>query len=323
MQTEAGSRQRTDLHPMPTLATGTASTTADPLPIRAHVIVWATLFALILLLAASVRFYDGHRVWDGWRESAGLRNSEYAERIYPDNLFRTQANTWSNLAYVAVGFYAFAFGWRDLRRPHPPGAGYLVRTPAMSFLVRTPAMSFLFGAGCCWLGVSSGFFHASLTRFGQQLDVASMYGPLLALVAISFGRRLPRVKLGKDRNGVATWPWLVGIVLLTSVVLFYFKWSMSSRVVLNALCGLVGACALLDRYWPPRNLNLGWLGWAIVALVVGTSCRQIDVAGRFTGPDAWLQGHAFWHLFTATSLGCMYLYYRSETDSIPANARPE
>jgi hypothetical protein len=303
---------------MPALATDIASTAANHLPARAHAIVWGALVALVLLLIVTTRGYDGERVWDGWRESGGLRHSEYAERIYPDKVFRTQANTWSNLAYIAVGFYAFAFGWNDLRRPQPAGAGYLVRTPAMSYL---------FGAGCCWLGASSGFFHASLTRIGQQLDVASMYGPLLALVAISLGRRLPRVRLGKNRQGSireghATWPWLVGIVVLASAVLFYFKWSMSSLVVLSTLCGLVGICALVDRFWPARNFDLGWLGWAIVALVVGTACRQIDVAGRFTGPDAWLQGHALWHLLTAASLGCMYLYYRSETDSIPAIAHP-
>jgi hypothetical protein len=80
---------------------------------------------------------------------------------------------------------------------------------------------------------------------------------------------------------------------------------------------------LSDRYLPPRDFDLGWLGWAIVALEVGTACRQIDVAGRFTGPDAWLQGHALWHLLTATSLAFIYLYYRSEPDSLPAIGCPE
>ena len=47
-----------------------------------------------------------------------------------------------------------------------------------------------------------------------------------------------------------------------------------------------------------------------------TVCRELDVAARFTGPDAWLRGHALGHILTALCLGCMDLYYRSER--IPA-----
>jgi hypothetical protein len=47
-------------------------------------------------------------------------------------------------------------------------------------------------------------------------------------------------------------------------------------------------------------------------LVLAVVCRQTDVRGRFTGPDAWLQGHALWHVLTAASLGAMYAYLRSE-----------
>jgi hypothetical protein len=279
---------------------------AEPhLPARLHGIVWAALLALIVLLAI-FSVYDGQRVWDGWRESDGLRRPTYAERIYPDNLFRTWANTWSNLSYIAVGFYCIALGWNDLRQCRPARVGYLVSTPALSIL---------FGSTCCWLGICSGFFHASLTRIGQQLDVASMYGPLVALLAVSLGLKLPRIKISKESEGWPTWPWLAGMTLVAEAAFIYFKWSMSSRVTLSALCSLVGMFALLDRFWWRRNLDLSWLAWAAVTLAVGTACRQLDVAGLFSGSDAWLQGHALWHLFTAASLGSMYLYYRSETDS--------
>jgi hypothetical protein len=38
----------------------------------------------------------------------------------------------------------------------------------------------------------------------------------------------------------------------------------------------------------------------------------MDVVGKFSGPDTWLQGHAMWHLLTALSLATIYLYYRNE-----------
>jgi hypothetical protein len=52
--------------------------------------------------------------------------------------------------------------------------------------------------------------------------------------------------------------------------------------------------------------------WSCLALVTAVICRQLDIAGRFTGPDTWLQGHALWHILTSLSLGCIYLYSRSE-----------
>jgi hypothetical protein len=174
-------------------------------------------------------------------------------------------------------------------------------------------MSLLFGSACCWLGFSSGLFHASLTRIGQQLDVASMYGPLVALLAVSFGLKLPRIKLREDSEGLPTWPWLAGMTLIAEATFIYFKWSMSSRVMLSVLCSLVGLCAVMDRLVWMRHLDLRWLIWSTFTLAIATACRQLDIAGRFSGSDAWLQGHAFWHLFTAASLGCVYLYYRSET----------
>ena len=62
----------------------------------------------------------------------------------------------------------------------------------------------------------------------------------------------------------------------------------------------------------PRGLAVRWCVISIVALLAAVFFRQIDIAGRFTGPDAWLQGHTLWHIFTATSLGMGYVYFRSE-----------
>jgi hypothetical protein len=55
-----------------------------------------------------------------------------------------------------------------------------------------------------------------------------------------------------------------------------------------------------------------WCVASLASLAAAVFFRQIDVAGRFTGPDAWLQGHVLWHVFTATSLGTGYMYFRSE-----------
>ena len=231
-------------------------------------------------------------VWGGWSESDELRRPAYRERIYEREVFRTRANTWSNLAYIVVGLYGIALGCRDLRQPKRD-----------TFLVRTPALSVAFGAACCCLGIGSGLFHASLTRFGQQLDVAAMYPPLMVIIAVGIGRWFPARR---------TWPLLLVLVAVASGLLFYYKWAMSSRIVLNSLVGSVTILTLVARVCSSRKLDGRWLLASVVALIAAVFCRQLDIAARFSGPDAWAQGHALWHALTALSLGCVYAFYRSE-----------
>ena len=281
-----------------------APTTGDEcggtrLPSWVHSLAWGAIVMVALALAVISRSGRDRNVWEGWRESRELRRPGYAERVYINEVFRTRANTWSNLAFVLVGLYGIAIGWHDLRHPSPGGAGYLVQTPALSLT---------FGLACCFLGAGSGLFHASLTRFGQQMDVAAMYPPLLALIAVTLGRWIPCLPRGGHRRSLPTWPIWIALVGVASVLLFLYKWSMSSLNVLSTLIACVALCAVPDR----RKLDLRWLGWSGAALIAAVICRQLDIAGRFTGPDAWLQGHALWHLLTGLSLGCMYFYHRSE-----------
>lgn len=276
-----------------------------------HGFAWGGLLLLVLILLGLSQGGEGGNVWHGWRPSVELLRPIYLERIYPDAVFRTRANTWSNLAYVLAGLYALGIGWRDrrLRRPHG------------GFLARTPVMSLVFGLACCYLGVGSGLFHASLTRFGQHLDVAAMYAPLAALIAISLGRRLPRRTPAWQNRTVPTSAILIALVAIACWLLFLYKWSMSMPLVLGSLILAVFLLGLMDSLAGPHGLDIRWVAGSAATLVAGIACRQIEIAGAWpAGPDAWLQGHALWHIFTTLSLGCMYLFYRSDT-GVPRPAR--
>lgn len=266
---------------------------------RTHGFVWGAVAVIALALWWVTQSAKEQNVWAGWRESGELRRPAYRERIYAREVFRTRANTWSNLAYIVVGLYGIAFGWRDLREKK-----------CDAYLVRTPALSLAFGAACCGLGIGSGLFHASLTRLGQQFDVASMYPPLMVMIAVSFGRWIPVLRLGS--RTLPTWPLLIVLTALASGLLFYFKWSMSSPIVLKSLVGSVATLTLLARFCSSQKLDGRWLAASSAALVAAVFCRQLDIAGRFSGPDAWAQGHALWHILTALSLGWLYVFYRSE-----------
>ena len=260
--------------------------------LKSHCFVWGTVAVVALALWWVTQSAREQNVWAGWRESGELQRPAYRERIYAREVFRTRANTWSNLAYLVVGLYGIALGCRDLRERKSDG-----------YLVRTPALSFAFGAACCCLGIGSGLFHASLTRFGQQLDVAAMYPPLMVIIAVGIGQRFPARRM---------WPLLLTLVAVASGLLFYYKWAMSSRIVLNSLIGSVAILTLTARFCSSPKLDGRWLLASVAALVAAVFCRQLDIAGRFSGPDAWAQGHALWHVLTAVSLGCVYAFYRSE-----------
>ncbi|MSU23189.1 MAG: hypothetical protein EXS32_05115 [Opitutus sp.] len=289
--------------------TAPASRSVLGAPWRVHAFAWGGVVVLVLLLLGASRHYEGQNIWRGWTESRELRHPGYAERIQVEDFFRTRANTWSNLAFVLVGLYALALGEGD-RRAQPPRAG--------GYVMATPAMSLLFGAACCYLGFGSGLYHASLTRWGQQLDVASMYPPLLACLAMSVGRWL------RPWHRQATFRTIPGstilsvLVVVTSYLLYRYKWSMSARTVLTTLIVSVTCGGLVDAVLARRTLHFRWLLWSTLALVAAIICRQLDVAGQFSGPDAWLQGHALWHVLTALSLACLYAYHRSETTPEPS-----
>lgn len=268
-----------------------------------HAFAWGGILALVLLLVGVSSYYDGQIVWQDWTEARELRQPAYAERIYPEDVFRTRANSWSNLAYVLVGFYAVGLAVHDSRRMHP-GTG--------AYLIKTPALSIVFGAACGYLGFGSGFFHASLTRWGQHLDVAAMYAPLLALIAISAGGWIPRVSLRADRPSLPTWPILAGLVVLVSYLLYHYKWSMNSSEVLTVLILTSSVLVVADQYQRRRQQAIRWLVLGLVTMILARLCWDLDRAKKFSGPDAWLQGHALWHLLTALSLFSTYLFYRTE-----------
>jgi hypothetical protein len=180
-------------------------------------------------------------------------------------------NTWSNLAYVFVGFLVW-------RRPLRPTA-------------------LLFTASLALLGVGSFLFHATVTREMQWLDMAGTYAALVAVIA-----RGVAVAYAISEKLV------VALALVADALLAIFKWAISAWVVLPLL---MAAAAVPIARWVMRGHRSGRAALLPALLFVAAlAARQLDVAHVGCEPASLVyQGHALWHLFTAASLGCAFFLF--------------
>lgn len=258
-----------------------------------HGAAWGLCALGAAVLGASWAAWGAVDVWQAWTPCDELAHPIYAERVVVASVLRTRANTWSNLGFLLVGGYGLALAVADRARPGP------------GTVRGAPVLSALFGLACVYLAAGSALFHASLTRLGQRLDVAAMYMPLVALLLVSLTRARP---------GLGRWPgWtlLVGGWLSAAGLLFAFKWQLPAKHLMPALVAALLATRGVEHLRGVHRVGR-WLLVSVACLLAAYACRALDVAGRFSGPDAWLQGHAVWHALCAASLGAGYRDQRQE-----------
>lgn len=274
-----------------------------------------TVFVLLVSILIFIPLQH-EPVWSDWVPADEFLNPEYGERIYPDSVFRTRMNTWSNIVYVCFGFYAIALAVYDWKQQLPLSRGYLTFAPVQSFL---------FGVAGIYLGLGSGFFHASLTRYGQQCDVGGMYATLLCLVAWAIGSWLPRMRVPKTHRIIPIWPVLAVLAVFGSVYFSYYKWDYSFSEISGYLTGVLFLFAGTSLITPGKYLQLRWFVAGVVAITLGSKVRDLDIADQFTGPDSIFQGHALWHLISCLMYVFLFFYFRSEEreEAVDAMAIPE
>ena len=225
----------------------------------------------------------------------------YCEAIGP-GIAAQPANAWSNAGFVLVGLLILADAGRRF------GAGRMARD------VRT---AWLYGSVAVFLGVGSFAFHGSMRAWGGYIDVLSMHAFIAFVLAYDLGR-IHRWSWGRFVS------WFV--VLLTAfaaaigIVPPEHGKTLFGVFVLIVL--LVEAAVSYPRMRPwapirldPRRIPWFWtgLGLFIVATIIWNLSRT---GGVWCEPESLVQGHAVWHLLTASSVGALYLYFRDEGEVI-------
>ena len=198
------------------------------------------------------------------------------------------ANTWSNLAYLALGLWM----WRDARR-------------------RGRADLRLFGPASVVVGVFSLVYHASYTWLLQFFDFVGMFVFCFVVIARN-ARRLGWVGArGEPRF------FLAGVAGASALVPPLFQ----AGIPIQGTVALCIAAALGQEAWLRREAEAKlprayWIGLALLA-VAGVA-SLLDVTRVWCEPTSWLQGHAVWHVLTAAALLAFQRFYAA----LPARASP-
>lgn len=204
------------------------------------------------------------------------------------------ANTLSSLVYLALGAWALA---RVVRGGGLGGSSRLL-IPGIALVT-------------CVVGLSSAFYHATLTFLGQYLDVMSMY----LLGALMVSGALWRGRIIGERGALVLF---VALCLVLGVAQYVepelrrvlFALVLVPGIVLEHTSRVHGAGAPARALAPLRA--------GVLLLVVAYAFWLLDQWRVLCWPDSWFQGHAAWHTLTAIAAVLLVSHYaRTAVDPSP------
>lgn len=198
------------------------------------------------------------------------------------------ANAWSSLAFVVSGAVVLA-----TVRPLAPTERRL-----------TVAL----GIALTAVGLGSFAFHATLTLWGQFVDVLPMYAVGCVLLAGGL------IRLGWVRPAAAV-AGATGLLVALGAVLWV--WPESRRWVFAAvlLPGIVLE-VLRTRTAPGSSQPTRWLWLGLGLLSAAYVVWLLDQTGTLCDPTSAVQGHAVWHLLGAVAGWCLARHYAATAGAL-------
>lgn len=266
---------------------------------------WPTILFVIIttLLAVVFAMVWDVNMWEGWKLGPNGFNTIFCEQNRITQFIRQPANTWSNLAYLFYGLMCARLAIYDK-----------ANKPTANFITRSPIISWVFGFTFLYLCVGSFFYHASLTRIGQHLDMGGTYGLVAFPIIVNLARIYRRYKPTSD--ALLTRGVLIATVVVF-ILIFAFKWQMNSSIVLPALIVGVIVSTLWYQLLSKSPYQLWFGAMAIISMVSAFYIWWQDCAKNWCDPESFVQGHAFWHVLTGLGGFFVYLMLRSERPIAP------
>jgi hypothetical protein len=237
--------------------------------------------------------------WTGWA-FAGCYPGCFCEAFHPGGIVQP-LSAYSNLFYIFAGLVILAAdgapGWN----------------PGNNLMSRAPAYRAGFGATTIAIGLTSLFYHVSLTQAGRWLDYMGMY----AFVGFALLYGLARLLRWSGKTIVAVYA-----ILLATLGLL---WVGLPALMRDMLGGLILAVVVVEigAHWIRRPLQIRtrYLSGALGIFLAAFLLNMLDESGALCQPDSLWQWHAVWHFLTAGSTVMLFLYFQSEEERKESGGR--
>jgi hypothetical protein len=211
-------------------------------------------------------------------------------------------NSLSSLIYVIVGWVMLIHS--QIRRAS--------LSPLTSLFARRQSLQLLYAFLVLDMGIGSMLFHASGSTWSGTWDVVAQLPYTSFLIA--YGS--VRLSSSNDRKGRRSTPdklfWyrflILSLVLSLPRVLVDMDYAVPIAVSIIAFLALEWTITHTNRLM--HFLHLG-----LACLVIGYILLLLTKTGAlFCDPDSIWQGHAVWHVFSAVSTLCVYIYFFTEEE---------
>jgi hypothetical protein len=255
-----------------------------------------------MLLILTIELFKNIDLWSNMASAAG-NTLHFCEHNRADSVIKQFANTWSNLAYLLVGFLLFSIGFKD----HI----YAERHQLNNFIARHPGFTFLLGGAMLYLFAGSFLYHASLTRTFQIMDVGGIYAVVIALLCYNIFRAFPSIKMNEKKYRTHYAILGLGILLNILVLVEVYKWNINTVFPVIIIVLLVLNILNLRLKNAAKNYS-SYISLAAISMAVAATLWILDRTNILCSPTSLLQGHAFWHILTALAVLMTYLSYRTE-----------
>ena len=251
------------------------------------------LAAFLIITAAMLTLGALPFPWPGW-QPASCHPGCFCEAFSAGGVVQP-LSSYSNLFYILAGLLILgtrdlpAFGLRENRMARR--RGYIIG----------------FGGAVIAIGVTSFFFHVSLTHIGRWLDYLGMY----AFTGYALAYSLARLRRWNDGTFVAVYA-----VLLIALGGLWFAAPGYRRPLLGVLIlGIAAVEAAAHWIRRPFRIRTRFLLASLACFLAAYAINLSDESGALCTPSSWWQWHVVWHFLTAVSTVFLFGYYLSEKEA--------
>ncbi|MDA8793863.1 ceramidase [Bacteriovoracaceae bacterium] len=227
--------------------------------------------------------------WYGWRAGTCLPDC-WCEAPRFGSMIVEPVNFWTNISYVYFGFLI-------LMR---------YKKFANQDFLKNKDFVYLYSLALIFLGIGSGFWHMSLTFFGQWLDLFGMY----LVVVFLLGHNALKLKW---LNKKGFYLFYISVNLISGVLLYYIP--EFRRYLFAIFLVLTIGSTIYTNQISMVKLNLKYFYFSLGSLAIAYFAWNLDHHKVICHPHGWMNGHGIWHLLAGLSCYLIFKFFASEKKS--------